>query len=139
MVRTLEWMWLVGKKHENCILLRPSDWIFPGAAGSEETRSIELQIEWRSLLLQAAERRWDGESNGCRRVLLDAGRAEAHKAGYYVCKSRRVPEPQGKQAAFRAQSRSPAPGRVTTRRLENTTLISVEGRSGAELTANLNG
>lgn len=42
--------------------------------------------------------------------MLDAGRTKAHKAGYYLCKSRRVPEPQGKQAALRSQSRTPANG-----------------------------
>lgn len=50
------------------------------------------------------------------RVLLDAGRAKAHKAGYYVRKSSRGPEPQGKQAALRAQGWTLALGCVTTTR-----------------------
>lgn len=44
-----------------------------------------------AFLLQGVKRWRDGESHVCRKVLLDAGRAKAHKAGYYVCKSRRVP------------------------------------------------
>lgn len=44
--------------------------------------------------LQGKERWWDGESNICCGVLLDMVRAKTHKVGYYLCKSRRVPEPR---------------------------------------------
>lgn len=110
----------------------------------EETRSFERHAGRTAtdslavFLLQGVERWWDGESNVRRRVLLDAGRAKAHKAGYYVCKSRRVPQPQGKQAALRAQSWTPPLDRVTTWSPENTILISVGSQHGPELTANLN-
>ncbi len=53
------------------------------------------------------EGRREGESNICCRVLLDMVGAKTHKVGYYLCKSMRVPEPQGKQPALhRAQNRT---------------------------------
>lgn len=76
----------------------------------------------------------DGESNVCRRVLLDTGRAKAHKVGYYLCKSRAA----GKTSSVTSAEPDPSAGLGTTRRTKNTMLISVGCRYGAEVTANLN-
>lgn len=62
-----------GKKFISCVFSAP------GRRGSEMRR---------------------GESNICCQVLLDMGRAKAHKVGYYLCKSMRVPKPRGKQAVL---------------------------------------
>lgn len=50
------------------------------------------------------ERWWVGESNICCRVLLDVVRAKTHKVGYYLCKSRRVPQPRGKTTSITTSS-----------------------------------
>lgn len=117
--------------------------ITPGSSELMEQRYVEIAPTVLGkfiscvFALQGQERWCVGESNICCRVLLDVVRAKTHKVGYYLCKSRRVPEPRGKQPALhQAQSWTRVPHYKTTCMLKHGMLIFPSYQRGLQLTNN---